>query len=71
MEKGPEQASKTEQFPEKIGDDYELWKKYHEVHGPEAYRWRRVAEELCRHNSEITKIAEEQGVKFPDEMNLT
>lgn len=71
MEQDPKQMAEEVKFPDKIGDDYELWQKYHKEFGPEAYKWRRIAEDAIRHTVELYRIAEAQGVKFPDEMNFT
>lgn len=33
MEKMQEPTEEPIKFPERIGQDYELWQKYHDVHG--------------------------------------
>lgn len=65
MPEHPEQAPESIQFPERIGQNFELWQEYYEVHGPEAYKYRRLYEETSRQLSDIYRYAEEHGIDLP------
>lgn len=65
MEEMQDPTEETFKFPERIGEDYELWKKYHEVHGAEAYRFRRIAEALSKHLSTVYEYAQENNIRLP------
>lgn len=43
-----------------------MWRKYHEVHGAEAYKYRRFYEEVSRQITNLYKYAEERGWELPD-----
>ena len=62
----PAPENNTPVFPDLIGDNYELWKQYREVHGPEAYRYRRLYEVTARHITNLYKYADEVGIQLPD-----
>lgn len=63
---GEDNQKLHEEFPEFIGQDYELWQKYHEMHGKEAYTYRRLYEEEAHLLTEIYKFAEEHGIDLPN-----
>jgi hypothetical protein len=66
MEVNPEQSEQHTDFPERIGEDHELWQKYHEVHGKEAYKYRRLYEEASRQLTNLYKYAEEHSIDLPN-----
>lgn len=53
-------------YPEFIGNNYELWEKYHEEFGPEAYKNRRLYEEAVRQLNNLYDFAEENGIELPN-----
>lgn len=66
MESKAGKSSKVEQFPESIGKNYELWERYHETHGDEAYKYRRLYEEASSQLNAIYDYAEENDITLPD-----
>lgn len=66
MPKSPELSPEPAEFPERIGQDFELWEQYREVHGPEAYKYRRLYEETSKQLYDIYKYAEEHGIDLPN-----
>ncbi len=67
MEKHPEHTPETAtRFPDVIGQDYELWKKYYEECGIQAYRYRRLYEEAASQLTALYRYAEENGIDLPD-----
>jgi hypothetical protein len=66
MEGNSERREENPDFPERIGDDYELWQKYHEVHGKEAYKYRRLYEETTHLLTDIYTYAEEHNIDLPN-----
>lgn len=53
-------------YPDRIGQDRDLWRKYREEHGYEAYRYRRLFEETCRQLTNLYRYAEEHDIDLPD-----
>ena len=56
-----------ENFPsdEFIGNDRKAWEQYHEQHGSEAYKYRRLYEEVTRQIQNLYKFAEQEGIELP------
>lgn len=59
-------AREEDEFPELIGDDYELWQQYHETFGKVAYKYRRLYEETSKQLFDVYTFAEENGIDLPN-----
>lgn len=66
MASSPEFSYESIEFPERIGPDFELWKKYQEIHGPEAYKYRRLYEEVSEQLHDVYRFAVDRGIDLPD-----
>ena len=66
MSSNPELIPEPIDFPERIGQDFELWQQYREVYGPEAYKFRRLFEETSQLLYDVYKYAEERGIVLPN-----
>jgi hypothetical protein len=52
-----------------IGNDREAWEQYHEQYGPEAYKYRRLYEEVVRQMQNLYEFAEQQDIDLPSPGN--
>ncbi len=50
---------------ESIGNDKKAWEQYYKQYGPEAYRYRRLYEEVVRQIQNLYNFAEERGIELP------
>jgi hypothetical protein len=52
-----------------IGNDRKAWERYKAEHGEEAYRYRRLYEEVARQLMNLYIYAEEKGIELPSPGN--